>query len=334
MQRFFLIYFLFLFYGVSAQPEYRQINVLFYNVENLFDTEDNSQAEDNEFLPQGDRHWTSFRLTAKLNSLSKVILNSAGFEPPEIIGLCEIENRSVLEQLIQVTPLNKFDYTIIHKDSPDERGIDVAILYRRTCVTPIRYHYIPLIGTDNDTLQTREILHSEFLLADKDTLHFFVNHWPSRYGGQAETESDRIHAALTLRKEVNERLAKNSCVKILIMGDLNDQPQDRSVVKGLGAQSRDTDLHGELINLSAHWEKGTIKYRQTWSVFDQVIVSDQLLQVGGYHTSLTSAKIVDLPFLFQKDQKYKGRKLFRTYNGFHYTGGFSDHLPVLIELEH
>lgn len=310
------------------------LNILFYNTENLFDTSNDPLTQDDEFLPKGDRHWNSFRFQKKLNQISKVILNVAGFEPPEIIGLCEVENHEVLEKLTKHTPLKSFSYRIIHKDSPDERGIDVALLYRPERIQALTFRYIPLLDTNQKVQKTREILQAEFLLPGKDTLYVFFNHWPSRYKGQAATESDRILAAKTLKKAVDKVLDKNPSSKIVIMGDFNDEPQNKSLKKGLHTVSHDDlNIPAELVNLSYNWQQGTIKYHQSWSVFDQVIISDFLLHAQKWHTDYENAKVVELPFLFENDPKYQGKKLNRTYVGFNYHGGFSDHLPILLKLD-
>lgn len=331
----FLLFILFSVHShVLGQPEKdNNCYILFYNTENLFDTQDDPLTDDQEFLPRGDRHWTNYRFDQKLNHLSKVILSSAGFELPAIVGLCEVENRFVLERLLSKTPLEMANYSIIHKDSPDERGIDVGLLYRSDRATPLSYHFLPLVNNEGEIEETREILHAEFLLSKEDTIHVFFNHWPSRYGGQSETEKDRMLAATTLKMEIDKLQKSNPKVKVVTMGDFNDQPQNESLKNGLQAVETDQqDLDGELINLSAFWKQGTIKYRQTWSVFDQIIVTDQLLNPIGWHTNPENATIVNLPFLFEADEKFKGQKLNRTFSGFSYHGGFSDHLPILLKL--
>ena len=337
MRQFLVILILVSFYSerLSAQKvTVDSIHLLFYNTENLFDTVDDPTTLDEEFTPKGDRHWSNYRLAKKLNQLSKVILNSAGFEPPEIIGLCEIENRKVLEMLVQNTPIKNYSYSIIHKDSPDERGIDVALLFRSDFVKALDYHYLPLVNEKMEVQSTREILQAKFLLPGEDTLYVFFNHWPSRYRGQAETEDDRMLAAKTLKAAILKVQKINSAAKIIVMGDFNDQPQNKSLTTGLHAIKKDNPKKtNELINLSYSWKPGTIKYRQSWSVFDQIIISDYLLQEDGWYTSFQNATIVNLPFLFENDTKYQGQKLNRTYVGMNYHGGFSDHLPVLLELD-
>ncbi len=337
LRKFSTVFLILVFIQISllGQPEEQDhLHVLFYNVENLFDTQDDPITNDDEFLPDGDRRWNDYRFYQKLKQLSKVILSSAGFEPPEIIGLCEIENRFVLEKLLDATPLKSHAYSIIHKDSPDKRGIDVALLYRSDRVTPLFYQYIPVINKRSEVETTREILHAAFLLPGEDTLHVFFNHWPSRYGGQTETEHKRIQAAYALKKAIGEVCADHPSAKIVVMGDFNDQPKNQSLTAGLEAVAADDlKMDGELINLSADWKQGTIKYRQSWTVFDQIMVSDQLLKSNGWHTSPELAYPVTFPFLFELDTKFKGQKLKRTYVGFKYHGGFSDHLSILLKLE-
>ena len=318
---------------VSAQQP-RPISILFYNTENLFDTANDPATQDDEFLPNGARHWNNFRLEKKLNQLGKVILGASGFEPPDIVGLCEVENRDVLEMLLKNTPLVNYSYAIIHKDSPDERGIDVALLYRNDYLKPLVYNYIPIMNERLEQRNTREILHAGFLLPGDDTIHVFFNHWPSRYGGQTETEIYRFQAAGALKKAVESLRLKSPAAKIVIMGDFNDEPKNKSLAEVLQAVDLSAKQSGEeLVNLSYNWKQGTIKYRQTWSVFDQIIVSGSLLVPEGWHTALPLAEPVSLPFLFEDDTKFKGKKLSRTYVGLKYNGGFSDHLPVLLKLK-
>lgn len=318
-----------------AQNSIQKINILFYNVENLFDVTDDPNIEDEEFLPESDRHWTGKRFEDKINKIAKAIIASCEFEMPDIIGLCEVENRYVLEELTEQTTLSNFNYSIIHKDSPDKRGIDVALIYRKAKLEPVRYNYVPLHYPNGEINKTREILHATFETQSGDTIHVFFNHWPSRYGGQAETEQYRIMAAQTLRNEVDLINNTEHHAKVIIMGDFNDQPQNKSLNNILDARFENSEKQsGELINLSAKWlPNGTLKYQQSWQIFDQIIVSDYLLDKSSKtYTSESNAQIVNLPFLLVDDETYKGKKLFRTYLGYRYEGGFSDHLPVRLEI--
>jgi len=333
----FLLLFLIVFQlaPAGAQPQ-PVASVMFYNVENLFDAEDDPETLDNEFLPEGDRRWTNSRLYQKLVNISKVILNTGSWEPPALIGLCEVENRLVLEKLLMVTPLKTFGYKIIHKESPDERGIDVALLYRESFFDPIEYRcFLPVLG-ENTVVRTREILYVSGILAGLDTVHLFVNHWPSRYGGLMETRSMRNRAAARLKAEIEQLQLQFRAPAIIAMGDFNDQPSDQSLGKILQGESPFSAGSPSLVNLSFPWEnsgKGTLKMQSQWQVFDQMIVSAGLLDSTRNLFCLPGdARILDLPFLLEKDERFYGEKPFRSYVGFRYQGGFSDHLPVILTL--
>ena len=321
-----------------SQETSTNFSVMFYNTENLFDPDDSALPGDDEFTPGGERHWTYKRLNAKFLNISKVILNASGWQPPAVVALCEIENRNVLERLVKKTPLSSFSYEIIHKESPDHRGIDVALLYNTDQFYPLEYKYYPLRFKNDSIVATREILYVSGIAMGKDTLHFFVNHWPSRYSGLMESRPVRDAAAQLLRSKVNELFKIYSGPKIIVMGDFNDQPDDESMVKFLQAEkfSGQAKLKS-LYNLSYNWlsgEVGTLKYQSQWSVFDQIIVSGALLQKGsGFFTQPDDAKIINKSFLLERDERYGGMRPFRTYIGFRYHGGFSDHLPVLLQLE-
>ena len=320
---------------VFAQPknEVSSYSLMFYNVENLFDTVNDSLVQDDEFSQAGLRNWNRYRLKDKLNKIAKIVMTANGFELPSIVGLCEVENRKVLEQLLAQTPLSHSSYRIIHKDSPDERGIDVALLYRSDQLDPIFYQYHALRDEKGELIQTREILEASFQMGD-DTLHVFVNHWPSRYRGQAETEADRMLAATLLKGVVSSVFEQEGKAKIAILGDFNDQPDNASICNGLNAVDKDRpQVPCELVNLAAGWKSsGTLKHRQSWQIFDQLIVSDFLLEGDGVFCTPVDAQIVKLPILFEDDPIWGGKRLFRTYRGYQYTGGFSDHLPVILKL--
>ena len=312
----------------------KELNILFYNTENFFDVLDDPLTLDDEFLPEGSRFWSVKRFEKKRNDIAKVIIASCGYNAPAIVGLAEVENRYVLEALAGEGPLASCHYSIIHKESPDERGIDVALLYRRNIVRPFRYTYLPLKDEHGQIMSTREILYAGFITASGDTLHIFFNHWPSRYSGQAETEPQRMIAALTLRQYSDRILKTGMSPSIVIMGDFNDQPQNKSLTAGLAAKNEnDPGKAGEIINLSAHWRpEGTLKFRQSWQIFDQIIVSDFLLDGGHHHIKVDRAMIFSNDFLLEPDPKFKGKRPFRTYQGYRYHNGISDHLPVRLKL--
>jgi endonuclease/exonuclease/phosphatase family metal-dependent hydrolase len=312
----------------------RHFKIMFYNVENLFDTQNDSLTEDDDFTPLGKLHWTRTRYSDKLNKIGKVIIAAGEWQPPAVIGLCEIENRRVLNDLIYNTSISKFSYGIIHADSPDKRGIDVGMLYDSKRVKISAFSFLPVT---NDGLATRDILYAKTVIYD-DTLHIFINHWPSRSSGQLETEGSRMLAAKILRSLADSLFSINPAAKIIIMGDFNDEPGDESIFKGLNAHTlSDINKPSELYNLSekpagAAAVNGTLKYQGNWNIFDQIIVSGMLLSDQKLKVKPGGYKIFYNQFMIETDQTYTGVKPFRTYMGFRYHGGFSDHLPVIVEI--
>jgi len=309
---------------------------MFYNVENLFDTIDNPSTNDEEFLPKGNRHWNNYKFYQKIKHISQVIVAAGEGDYPAIIGLCEIENHEVLESLLFHTPLNKLDYQIIHKESPDNRGIDVAFLYRKSKFKPLLYEAIPVNNPKDVDFKTRDILYVKGVITT-DTIHFFVNHWPSKYGGVGATKPLRALAASTLRMRTDSLLNLNKRSNIVIMGDFNDTPSDVSIKEVLKAKSPgETIQTNSLYNLAIPLSlkgKGTNKYRGKWSLIDQIIVSGNLLTGKRLKTSAESFQIFSPDFLLEKDETNLGKKPNRTYDGFKYHGGFSDHLPVFVDLK-
>ena len=307
---------------------------MFYNTENLFDSENDSLTSDDAFTPEGDRRWSNSRLWNKANRVAKVILAAGKWNAPAFIGLCEIEGEEVLDRLVSKTPLSAYRYKAIHKDSPDPRGIDVALIYRQELFKPFDYKAIPLKDPTHPAFKTRDILRVSGILNNWDTLHIFVNHWPSRYGGLMETIVFRKLAAETLDKSIQELFARYPKAKIICMGDFNDTPEDESLRMVLKAGKTDhTELLGEMVNLSYNWMSlpvQTLKNGYSWQVFDQWIVSDYLIRntVG---MKYTGAEIFAPPFLLEPDKKYGGVRPKRTYVGFKYQEGFSDHLPILLK---
>ncbi|WP_082063407.1 endonuclease/exonuclease/phosphatase family protein [Draconibacterium sediminis] len=321
----------------NAQNADAEFSILFYNVENLFDVRNDSLTADDEFTPSGERHWTRKRFENKINNISKVILNAGGWQMPDLIALAEIENRYVLEKLTEDTPLNTTPYKIIHKESPDPRGIDVALIYNSETFYPLDYAYYPLEDKNGGVRRSREILYVLGKVNCGDSIHVFVNHWPSRYSGLLETRPARQQAARLLLSKYKEIIQKNEKAKVVIVGDFNDQPGDESIAQDLGAADSLNSKSAGLYNLSLPWmkqEEGTLKYQGQWFVFDQIIVSPELLTAtNGLKTKPENATICKLPFLFEPDETRGGRKLHRTYTGFRYNGGFSDHLPILLKLQ-
>lgn len=316
--------------GQNLKNEY---TFMFYNCENFFDCDNDSLTADEEFTPVGRRRWTFQRFQDKTNRLAKVIRAAGKWNAPVVVGLCEIENHQVLEKLTENTTLAAAKYKIVQKDSPDERGIDVALLYRPEFFKPFDYRTLAVTDPADPNFKTRDILEVSGLLNSCDTVCLFVNHWPSKYGGIMETQRCRNLAARALKKAIEERLLKMPSAKIVCMGDFNDTPEDESIKHVLQARSNEGQIvPGELINLSYSWIKmpvQTIKSGYSWQTFDQWIVSSNFISDTTCRGA-TKAEILTTEFLLEPDKKYGGVKPFRTYAGFTYQNGFSDHLPIVL----
>lgn len=317
----------------SLNEPYR---VMFYNVENLFDIKDDTQTDDDAFTPTGKMYWTKYRYFEKINHIGKVILATGGWHTPDIIGLCEIENKDVLYDLVHSDALSETSYGIVHYESPDKRGIDVALLYKKNRVRFLSGKAIHIRVHD---LITRDILYFKALLGN-DTVHFFVNHWPSRSAGQLETENDRFTAAELLKLTCDSIMKQSTRSQIVIMGDFNDEPEDESIKQILGALPAGNPLSPQKIyNLSRRPSSpkinGSLKYQGNWNLFDQIMVSGSMLMniSGTAQVDKESFRILENDFLLEADRKYSGYKPHRTYLGFKYHGGFSDHLPVYIDIQ-
>jgi len=309
----------------------------FYNVENLFDTINNPLTNDEDFLPEGNYRWSSYRYYDKLQKIAKVIIAVGGWKAPDIVGLCELENRLVLDELLSKTPLKSFNYEIIHKESPDFRGIDVALLYRKKFFRPLFYDFYVINNPEDTAFKTREILYAKGLVNNKDTVHVFVNHWPSRRGGTTQSESNRVLAATVLKSKTDSILNINPLAYIVIVGDFNDEPSDKSITEILQANGDSLNVNNtRLFNLLAYSEKegkGSYKYKHEWNQIDQIIVSNAFFEKNAsLYFYYNSGKVFKEDFLLIDDDKYPDKKPWRTYNGPTYNGGFSDHLPVYLEV--
>jgi len=316
----------------------RTERIVFYNVENLFDIFNDSLTNDDEFTSEGERHWNNKKFYQKLNNIYKVILGIGEWNPPVAIGLCEIENRFVLNKLVYETPLKNSAYKIIHFDSPDRRGIDVAFLYRQSAFNPLVSFPVRIDLPDDTAFKTRDILYIKGILGETDTVHFFVNHWPSRYGGYEDSKPKRMFVASVLREKVDSLQKADGDPNIIIMGDFNDEPSDESIQSILSAKTDPSELNNsDLFDMMGVVQKeagiGTNKYREDWSVIDQFIVSGNLLSVGNnIFVSPEGAQVYAPDFLLEDDRVHLGKQPFRTYEGFSYHGGFSDHLPIYLEI--
>jgi hypothetical protein len=317
---------------VTAQTAPDTLIVTFYNVENLFDTRDEPGKNDEEFTPTGERHWNSSLLHKKIAAIDKALLAAGNDNYPDLVGLAEVENLWVLQMLAKETDSTKINYRIIHKESPDPRGIDVAILYNPAKLKPLRYTVIPVKTGGPQAIASRDILHFTAIFRD-ETIHFFVNHWPSRSGGYLETTEKRDYAAETLRHYLDSLLVKEPNAKLLLMGDFNATPREPCFRVTLQVSlETPTDESVRLVNLSKPWVKagkGTIKSGGTWDIFDQFICTANLLaNHQKIHIATKKTIIVEAPFLLENDSRNLGMKPFRTYLGPAYHGGTSDHLPI------
>jgi exonuclease III len=313
----------------------KELVVVFYNVENLFDTQDNPDTDDDEYTPSGDRHWTKTNLDQKVKNLYRALLSAGKGRFPDIIGLAEIENLWVIEYLINNTPLNKMPYGIIHKESPDPRGIDVALLYRKDKIEPIDYRHIAVTGNNAIPIASRDILH--FIgSVNKERVHFFVNHWPSRSSGYMETKDKRNFAAQILRNYLDSLQKKEPDAQILLMGDFNATPKENCFTEIMKTTLNRKSLQShQLLNLSSSWikaGKGTIRSGGQWEIFDQFICTGNFLLDGEFKLLSDRTLICEEPFLLEPDKKFLGYKPFRTYLGPAYHGGTSDHLPIVTEI--
>lgn len=323
---------------IQAQSDFR---VMSYNAENLFDIADDPLKDDNEYLPSGARHWTSGRYYHKLQQIARVINAAGEWGTPALIGLCEVENDSVITHLLNRTPLRRQQYRYCITHSPDRRGINVALLYQRD-----RFRYIGHTGnairyTGKRHKLSRDILHVWGEVITSDTLDVFVCHFPSRYGGEKESEADRIDAARTLRELCDSLCGIRSTPQIIIMGDFNDTPENRSLSEILSAHSYpDTGTpsypSARLYNLFSdtrhlNWQ-GSHKYQGEWSQLDHIIVNGTLLHPeSAIHLKPGSNRIFTSPFLFTKDKTWRGNRPLRSFYGFKYEAGYSDHLPLTVD---
>ena len=312
-----------------------RFRIVFYNVENLFDYFNDSTTLDDEFLPNRGRFWTKARYQDKQQKIARTLIATGGWEPPALIGLCEIENRYVLNSLTDFTVLKTASYQEIHQDSPDRRGIDVAALYRPEKFRLLDYFYYTLHFPFAPESRTRDILHVVGQLPNRDTLHYFVNHWPSKFGGEFETQPKRIYAAQFLRKKVDSVMKVQSKAAVVITGDFNDEPDSESMTTGLGLQAKGNNLDAsDLYNLmyDIRFKTGTHSFQNKWSILDQFIVSANLMEGNGKTAVYRkTAQVFDMPFLLTESATGTLRPR-RTYQGPKYLGGYSDHLPILLDL--
>ncbi len=310
-------------------------SIAFYNVENLFDTINSVGVNDAKYTPENEMPWNTERYFHKLDQLARVIKamdTVNGF--PVVIGLSEIENENVLIDLVAHDSLKDAAYSYLHKNSPDLRGIDVAMIYQPEFYQPLSTNFI-YVNLPDSARRTRDILYSKGILGGADTVHLFFNHWVSRWGGQEATEPSRILIAGLLKQITDSIMETNPNSAIILAGDLNDNPTDTSVFHVLGAVKPETPAkEKKLYNLSlSKFEngEGSLYYRN-WDMFDQFIVSSALLETENkVHLLSEDQQIVKYDWMLYKPKKGDSRPS-RTAAKYYY-GGFSDHLPVMINLE-
>lgn len=328
--------------GLSQElKKFKVLTVCFYNLENLFDTEDDPLTYDNDRTPEGKDHWTLEIYKDKHSNMAKVIADvgrDLTGKAPALIGVAEIENRRVLEDLVNQPELLPFDYGIIHFDSPDRRGIDVALLYQKALFTPTNYTAKPLLIYDREDREKRIYTRDQLVVSGKldgEMIHVIVNHWPSRSGGEARSRYKRVKAAELNKRIIDSLHSTDPYAKIITMGDMNDDPNNRSIKRILGAKAEKEEVGPkELFNpMEAMFKKGlgTLAWRDGWNLFDQIILSDALLKNDYSSYRFYQAGIYNKPYLSNPRGRYKGYP-YRSFANGSYTGGYSDHFPVYIYL--
>lgn len=322
--------YLFIFSAQAQEKEPVTFQVMSYNVENCFDTDDNPDVSDDEFLPSGERYWTKGRYYRKLQHIAQVIQSAGGWSTPALVGLCEVENDSVMHHLLTRTSLRQLDYRYCITHGRDRRGINVALLYQRGQFKYLGSEEIEIVLPRKER-PTRNILHVWGEIQTSDTVDVFVCHMPSRSGGEVASLPKRLLAAERLRSCVDSVLAVRATPRCLIMGDFNDMPEDESLSSRLEARALPAGepVPGGLYNLF-YSGKGSYKYRGEWNQLDHFIVNGLLLdKKHNMHLQEAGNVIYKPDFLLTDDKTWRGKRPFRTYYGFKYEGGYSDHLPLL-----
>lgn len=323
---------------VPAEKKKMQMyGVAFYNLENLFDTINNNGKYDHEFSPEGKNNWNGHKYRSKIKNLSYAIsqmVTKATPMGPAVIGCSEIENKSVLEDLVAADAIKDWNLQIIHHDSPDLRGVDVSLLYNPRFFKPIRTTNHTLSVPELPYFKTRDQMCVVGLLGG-ERVGIIVNHWPSRRGGSKESSWLREAAAALSKQIADSLLQVDPNMGIIIMGDLNDDPSDRSCSVTLGAVKNPEECQpGGFYN--PFWKKlddgiGSYIYRGSWDLFDQIIINQNLLPEGGSKLKFRNAEVLNKEFLKQADGQYRGYP-HRTFSGGAWTNGYSDHFPTEIYL--
>lgn len=335
---FIVAFFLVVSVGYAQKKPYK---VVFYNLENFFDTVDDPDIKDDEFTPEGAKKWTIEKYNKKLSNVERVFFDIAAIDKnyPIVIGVSEVENRNVLEDIVATPKLERANYRIVHYDSPDARGIDVAFLYRPDVFQLEGEKAIKVHFADEPYFRTRDLLAMWGKIEEEDFL-FMVSHWLSRLGGKEASESKRIAVGKQMRNFADSLKQIKPNLKVVMMGDFNDDPVDKSITEGLGAKLKVRELQkGDYFNPYADMLKagyGTLAYGDAWNIFDNIVVTENLvndskdkLKIRKAESSKYYGNIFKRHYMVQKEGQYKGYPL-RTYVGNSFQGGYSDHFPVYI----
>jgi hypothetical protein len=328
--------FIFILFSNCSARQNDTLFVAFWNLQNLFDTIDDPIKEDEAFLPDGEMEWSDDRLDKKMFNLARVIRGMNNNNGPDLLGVCEVENEKVLQTMID-TYLNDFNYEIAYLESPDNRGIDNGLIYKA--------NIFELVNIQADTVHlsdgwpTRLVFGANLLTNANEKITVFVNHWPSRRGGREESEPNRIAAAKTQRKGIDRIFKADPSAKIFVLGDFNDDPTNISLIEHLRAHpikcdsvnaEFEVETKGELFNLSFQAFEdglGSYKYKETWNMLDQIIVSGSLITDANFYYACNSFEINSPDYIVTQSGEYKGTP-FPTYGGRRHLGGYSDHFPV------
>jgi len=309
------------FHGLPMRAQ--ELMVMTYNCENAFDTLHDEGKSDMEFLPDGNHHWTRYRMFQKLKNIGKVIVSANQTRPIDLVGLEEVENDTVLTLLCHNTPLASIGYRYIMTHSADSRGIDVALLYSPYTFYPLNYHSIRAATTT----PTRDVLYVSGVTggSNPDTLDVYVVHLPSKLNGR-ESERNRQVVISSLMTSVDSLRQIRQIPKIIIMGDFNDGPKSKLI-------RRQFKNFISVVPSSKSAKLGSYKYQGAWDTIDHIFISHELNDKSFPGLHYDSSAIIFHPFLLEEDRRYGGQKPFRTYVGYTYNGGFSDHLPVMMKLK-
>lgn len=341
MNRKSILVFLFFAISLTVYAQTKPYKIVFYNLENFFDTVNDPEVLDDEFTPEGPKKWTQDKYDKKLHNMERVFFDIAAINKdyPVVIGVSEVENRNVLEDIVAAPKLAPANYRIVHHDSPEARGVDVAFFYRADVFKLEGEKAIRTIIPSLPNFKTRDILTMWGKIDGEDFL-FMVGHWPSRMGGKEASEYKRIAVGEQMRSIADSVKQIRPDVKVVLMGDFNDDPTDPSITQGLGAKLKVKELQkGDYYAPYASMLKagyGTLAYGDAWNIFDNVVVTENLvndttdkLKIQKAPGSKFYGNIFKRHYMVQKEGQYKGYPL-RTYVGNNFQGGYSDHFPVYI----